>query len=237
MKSMKLIPDHSRRPVSKVESAFTLVEMIVAVAVFSLVILATVAMQIYACRVYTLAATKLSATSSSRATLNDIRDKIRQGQIVWVGNYYINTGNPIIDFNPIADGSPQQGNALIIYPNASNTNSFTLMFLQPGIGGTNFATLNSSGQTINTNFLILEVWTNSACVISNPIASYVTNQIVFTALNCTNCVLTNNVNNRLIQIQLFFSQWEYPIAFVGSNEFNAYDYYRVQTKVTRRLVD
>lgn len=232
---MKLLLNNTASPTGR--RGVTLVEMVVAVAVFSLIILATVAMQIYASRVYTLAATKLSATSGARQALNDIRDKIRQGQIVNVGNYTLSTGNPIQDFTPVANGQSQQGNALIIYPNASSTNSFTLMFLQPGAGGTNFATVNSAGAFVNTNSLFLIIYTNGVCQVSNSVISYVTNQIVFTAQDFQNNTLTNNVNNRVFQIQMFFSQWEYPIAFIGSNQFNAYDYYRVQTRVTRRLID
>lgn len=234
---MKLLLNHTSASSPSCRRGVTLVEMVVAVAVFSLIILATVSMQIYASRVYTLAATKLSATSGARQALNDIRDKIRQGQIVNVGNYTLATGNPIQDFTPVSNGQSQQGNALIIYPNATSTNSFTLMFLQPGAGGTNFATVNAAGAFVNTNSLFLIIYTNGTCQVSNSVISYITNQIVFTAQDFQNNTLTNNVNNRVIQIQMFFSQWEYPIAFIGSNQFNAYDYYRVQTRVTRRLID
>jgi prepilin-type N-terminal cleavage/methylation domain-containing protein len=212
---------------------FTLVEMMVALAIFALIIFVTVDTEIYAARVYTLAATKLSATAGARAALNDIRDKIRQGQVVNIGNYIWNGDDPVgTNFSPIADGDPQQGNALIIYPSAANTNSFTLMYLQPGTG-TNFAL----GSPASTNALILETYTNGILVQSNDVADFITNQLVFTAQDYEDNILTNNVNNRVIQIQLFFSQWEYPIAFIGTNGFNAYDYYRIQTRVTRRLFD
>ncbi|MGH7942589.1 MAG: PulJ/GspJ family protein [Limisphaerales bacterium] len=212
---------------------FTLVEMLVSLAVFTLVILMTIATQIYASRVYALAATKLSATAGARAALNDIRDKIREGQIVNVGNY-IWTGNDpaATNFAPIADGDAQQGNAIIIYPSAANSGSFTLMFVQPG-SGTNFAL----GSPCSTNSLILETYNNGNLTQSNDVADFITNQVVFTAQDYQNNILTNNVNNRVIQIQLFFSQWEFPIAFIGTNGFNAYDYYRLQTRVTRRAID
>src|SRR5580658_404332 len=89
----------------KPASAFTLVEMMVAVAVFSLVVLCTVGMQVYAARVYTLAATKLSATEEARSAMNDLRDQVRSARLVYVGNYVYNTGNPPMDFTPIANGS------------------------------------------------------------------------------------------------------------------------------------
>jgi prepilin-type N-terminal cleavage/methylation domain-containing protein len=212
---------------------FTLVEMMVALTIFTLVIIVTVATQIYAARVYTLAATKLSATTGARMALNDIRDKIRQAQVVNVGTY-IWTGNDpaATNFTRIADGNPQQGNAIIAYPSAASTNTFTLMFLQPG-SGTNY----SLGNPASTNYLVVETYTNGVMMQSNDVANFITNQIVFTAQDYLNNVLTNNVNNRVFQIQLFFSQWEFPIAFIGTNGFNAYDYYRIQTRVSRRLFE
>jgi Tfp pilus assembly protein PilW len=234
---MKLL---SNQPVSSraaVARGLTIVEMMISVTVFALLILATISLQIYASRVYTLAATKLSATTTARTALNEIRDEIRSGQTVYVGNYFLSTGNPVLDFTPIADGSLQEGNAVMIYPATSNTNTFTLLFLQPGNGTTNFVTSNSSGQVINTNYLILETYTNGSIEASNSVASYITNSVVFMAQDYENNILTNNVNNRIIQVQMFFSQWEYPIAYIGSNEFNAYNYYRVQTRITRRLTE
>jgi hypothetical protein len=193
----------------------------------------TIATQVYGTRVYTLAATKLSATTSARMALNDIRDKIRQGQTVNVGNYVWTGNDPAAtNFTPIADGNLQQGNALIVYPASTNATSFTLMFLQPG-SGTNF----SLGSPASTNCLILETYNNGALVQSNDVADFITNQLVFTAQDYENNILTNNVNNRVIQVQLFFSQWEFPIAFIGTNGFNAYDYYRLQTRISRRLFD
>lgn len=220
-------------PSSRFTRGFTLAEMMVAVAVFSLVVLVTVAMQVYAARVYTLAATKLSATTTARTALNDIRDKIRQAQTVNIGNYIWTGEDPAAtNFSPIADGNSQQGNALIAYPSASDTSSFTLLFLQPG-SGTNFV---SHSPTV-VDSLILETYNKGVLSQSNVVADYITNQIVFQAQDYQNNVLTNNVNNRVIQIQMFFSQWEFPIAYIGTNGFNAYDYYRIQTRVTRRLFD
>lgn len=221
-------------PVQARARGLTLVEMMVSLAVFALVILMTVGTQIYAARVYTLSATKLSATAGARMALNDIRDSIRGGQIVNVGNYVWNGHDPAAtNFTPIANGSSQQGNALIIYPSSANTNTFTLMYLQPG-SGTNFTPGNPS----STNSLILENYNDGALLHSNAVANFITNQLVFSATDYTGTnILTNNVNNRVIQVQLFFSQWEFPIAVVGANRFNAYDYYRVQTRVTRRLVN
>src|ERR1700761_3209722 len=116
---MKLFSNSIFSLARKSVRAFTLVEMMVSIAVYSLVVLVTVAMQIYAARVYTLAATKLTDTEQARTTMNDVRDQVRGARLFYVGNYVYNTGNPLMDFSPMTNGDPQEGNALMIYPTAS----------------------------------------------------------------------------------------------------------------------
>jgi prepilin-type N-terminal cleavage/methylation domain-containing protein len=227
---MKLSPDHFSRLSRTAARAFTLVEMLMAVTVFSLLILATVAVQIYALRVYTLAATKLNATQSARATMNAVRDQVREARLVYVGNYTNTTGNPPANFTPMTDNNLQQGNALMIYPTLA-TNSFTLVYLQPQ-NGTGIA-----NNVSNANSLILITYTNGGLAISNDIADFVTNQIVFDAENFMGSVLATSENNYLIHMTLDFSQFEYPIASLGTTNFNAYDYYQLNTVMTRRDTD
>lgn len=233
---MKCLPNRPIRPLPSSARAFTLVEMIVALTVFSLVIMVTVAVQIYAMRIYTLAATKLSATEEARATMNDIRDQVRGARLVYVGNYTNVTGDPPIDFTPIQNGDPQQGNALMIYPTTA-TNSFTLIYLQAHTGLTFADSVEGGSLPAGTNSIILLTYTNGTLALSNDVADYITNQVVFTAENFTGSVLSTNQNNYLIHMTLNFSQWEYPIAFIGSNSFNAYDYYQLNTVMTRRDLD
>ena len=54
-------------------AAFTLVEMMLVVGVFAVMIGGIVSVQIFAMRVYTLAATKLTATTDARETMNFMR--------------------------------------------------------------------------------------------------------------------------------------------------------------------
>jgi prepilin-type N-terminal cleavage/methylation domain-containing protein len=219
----------------KAVQGITLIEMMVAITVFSLVVLGTIAIQIYAMRVYTLAATKLTASEEARATMNDVRDQVRGSRLVYVGNYTYSANFPPIDFRPMTNGDPQQGNALMIYP-TTTTNSFTLVFLAPGRSN-NFTAFANNGAPLGTNSLLMMIYTNGGLQISNDIADYITNQVVFDAENFQGAMLTNNQNNYLIHMTLNFSQWEYPIAFIGSNSFNAYDYYQLNTVMTRRDTD
>ena len=101
-------------------AAFTLVEMMVSVGIYlALLVGVMVAIQIYAMRVYTLAATKLTATQGSRQALNQIRDDIRQGKYVLVGNSD-NAGN----FTAYTGTNLAVGNALLVY--ATTNGNFTL---------------------------------------------------------------------------------------------------------------
>jgi prepilin-type N-terminal cleavage/methylation domain-containing protein len=222
------------RPVRTATRGFTLVEMVVAITVFTIVILATVAMQIYAIRVYTMAASKMIATADARAAMNDVRDRVREARIVYVGNYSPQGNYPSVDFSSVADGAAQEGNALLIYPTTA-TNAFSLVYLQSINGtATNLATTDSNGNVINTNSLVLVVYANSAMTASNVVAGHITNEVVFDAENFEGTVLTNNQNNYLVHMTLQFSQHLYTI---GTNQFNAYDYYQLNTVMTRRDTD
>lgn len=225
---MKFFPNHLVRRPRAVAHGFTLVEMLIAVTVFSLVILATVAMQIFAMRMYTLAATKVTATEEARNTMNDIRDKVREARLLYVGDYTPASGNPVFDFHAMTNGALQEGNALMIYPSTA-TNSFTLAYLRPP-NGSSFSSVTPA----STNSLIVVIFTNGVLEASNDVADYITNQIVFDSENFEGSILSSNQNNNLIHMTLNFSQWEYPVAAIGTNDFNAYDYYQLNTVMSRR---
>ena len=192
-------------------SGFTLTEIMVAMAIFSLVIIAMVSVQLFGMRVYTLAATKLIATTGARETLNAMRDRIRSANIVMVGIY--NPANAA-GFVQITNGLPQIGNALEIqYTNGVSTNNF--VFYKDPANPTNIVC-----SLINGRLDIL--------------AKYVTNYYCFQAEDYQGNVLTNYDNNPVIRVTMQFSQWEYPIAVIGGNAANAYDYYQLRTRVARR---
>lgn len=114
-------------------------------------------------------------------------------------------------FAPIPDHSPQTGNALQIYP-TTNLSLFVRYFLDADDS--------------------LKRLTNGEV---QTVANFITNQMVFSAEDFAGNVLTNNQNNRVIRMTLEFYQWEYPMATVG--EGGMYDYYRLQTRVTRRTIE
>jgi type II secretory pathway pseudopilin PulG len=187
---------------------FTLVEIMVASTILVLTIGAMVSVQILGLRVSTLAATKLVATTSSRETLNSVRDHVRSSQQDYVGIYSNST------FVRIANGLPQIGNALQIFTttNTSSTN-FTVFYRDSSTNA--IYSLDSSG---NMDLL----------------ANYVTNYNCFQAEDYQGSILTNYQNNPVIAMTMNFSQLEFPVGYVGGSGVNAYDYYYLRTRITRR---
>lgn len=211
---MKFPFDSSRNPHSGVNNgAFTVMELMTALAVFSLVVAATVAIQLFAMRVYTLAGTKISAATGARKVLGAIRDSIRSSKLTYVGTYNPSDGSGFVQ---APDGSPQKGNALAL--SFSDGGNYVIFYQ------------DSSSPT------------NLLCSVSNGVvtvlAKYVTNYYCFRAEDYQGNTLSNYQSLPVIDITLQFYQWEYPLAHIGNGSAaNYYNWYRLETKVTRREKD
>jgi len=195
-----------------------MVEMVITVGVFLFIFIgAMIAVQIFGLRVYTLAATKLAATTGGREALNQIREQIREGRTIYVGN----CSSPITSSFKYITNALQQGNALIIYP-TTNTVWYSIYYLDT---------------STTTNRLIQFNVSNNITIFTNVLALYVTNQIVFDMEDWQTNIVTseNSLDNRLlIRVTMQFSQWEYPIGYIGGVGYNAFDYYQLRTRVFRR---
>jgi len=205
-------------------AGFTLVEIYIVSAIFLVLVGAMVALQIFGLQVYTLAATKLTATAGGRKAMNAIRDQVREAKLVDVGLYT----NGSTTFQAIGAGTNQIGNALLIFTNSSATNG-QLFFMDQRSSSLLSATMTGGAYSTNG---YLYTGTPVGLVTNVP---FVTNYWVFDAEDYLGNVLTNNQNNRIVHMTLQFSQWEYPVAGVGSGAL--YDYYQLHTKVTRRAID
>ena len=200
---MKLLPQPTPR-----RRAFTLPEIMSVMALFSLLLLALISSQIMGIKMYRISESKLTATASGRRALDQVRDEIRSGKVLLVGNGSSST------FTPSADNQPNIGNAVQIYA-TTNTNTFVRYYLDAN---------DDRLKRVKSGSTNVQV-----------IANYVTNDIAFRAENFRGQVLTNNQNNRVIRMVLEFYQWEFPVATVGTN--GLYDYYRLQTRITRRTIE
>jgi hypothetical protein len=201
-------------------AGFTLVEIYMVSIIVIFLVLATTAAQFFAARVYTLAATKLTATASARKVMNDIRDTVRSASQVNVG-IYDPSGNT---FSLIGDGTNQIGNALVIYsnnPNASSPVMGIIYFMNSG--SSNICSVVYSNNIVQTATRI------------NDVVVYLTNYYVFDAEDAFGNVITTHTDDRLIHVKLQFCQWEYPLAGVGGGAM--YDYYQLQARVAPRIIN
>jgi hypothetical protein len=206
---------------------FTIVEMLVAMTAFILLIAAVVAIQLFAVRMFQLAATKLTATEDGRKTVNFIREQVREAKLIYIGTYSgTNTGTGTF---AVANNTNQIGSALFVSP--TNTAAFGTIYYQDSstsnlcsISITN-ATLSPDGSTLTGT---VSGFAKDALFVTN-------NANVFQAEDFQGNLLTDNSNNRIIHVTLQFSQLEYPVAGIGAGAM--YDYYELHTRATRRATD
>jgi len=226
---MKLFTSLQSKPRKRTRAGYTLVEMMLSAGIYLFILVGVmVAIQIFALRVYTIAATKLVATTGSRKALNQIRDDIRQAKLLQVGKTD-NFGN----FTPVGGTNLAVGNALQVFSTTNLTAPYSLYYLQ---------TNTSGGMSSNA---LLWVSVTATTAVTNNLAAFITNLDIFAAENW-DCWATNTaavttvsnstLNNQIYSIKLQFWQWEYPIATVGGG-LNAYDYYQLRTRVCRRALD
>ena len=103
--------------------AFTLVELMVTMAIFMMLVLAMVGVQIFGFRINTLTTSKLISTAYSLKALDQIQGQVRGASSAMVGS-----GTSLASFT--ATGT--NGSALMIYPPTGGSN---LLYLSTNTGG------------------------------------------------------------------------------------------------------
>lgn len=199
-------------PTKKSSQGFTLAELLVASTIFLIFIVgAMVAVQIYGLRVYNLASTKIKATANARETMNDIRDRIRSAYDVNVG-IYTNS-----NFYNITNNQTQRGNAIQIFP-LTNDVSTAVVF---------YSDVASSNNVLNmvVNSVVSQAVTN------------MTNFFCFQNEDYRGNVVSNNIGGRVITIIMQFNQLAFAIGYVNGTRANAYDFYRLRSRITRRTIN
>ena len=165
--------------------AFTLTEMMITMAVFALVVVAMVSLQIFGFRLNSLTSNKQVTTFYSLTALDQIQNQIRgTPNPVQVGNFATGTSN----FTAIANGQLAVGNALRI----SNGPASILTFYV----NTNTHTLYELGYTTNATVLAHAVTT------SRP----------FQAEDCFgNTNVVGSSGHYTIKMTLQYSNWLYSV--------------------------
>ena len=205
-------------------AGFTLVEAFGATFIFcSILIAAMVGVQVFGLRLYTLGGTKLSASNGAMKVLNNVRQDIRAAKTLYVGKL-TTVNNPatfVLDATNVSTTTYITGSALKILP-TTNAYPYYVYYLDYS-GATNYFVKATTADGVNFSNSVL--------------AGYVTNLVVFREEDPFGAGLTNYYNNRVVRMELDFYQWEYPIGFVGGTGANAYNFYRLTTRISRRLVD
>ena len=191
---------------SRTSRAFSITEMMVATAVFSLLIGGVLSSHLMGLRFFNISVKKLSATAECRKALNAIRDDIRTAKTLYVG-----TGSND-GFSTFTNAGVRQGSALQIYP-STDTNIFVRYYYDP------------QARALKR--------VSDSQIRPITVASFITNQTPFRAEDYLGNGLTNDQNNRIISMTLELWQPEYSRPGPGGLA----DYYRLQTKASRRTIE
>ena len=203
------ISTRSLNPAAVSSRGFTLTEVMVTMAIFAFVVIGVLGIHIFGLKLNKMVDVKLQATEDSRRALSKLVSDIHVAGMVKVG-----TGSPT-SFTEAGFASAQQGNAIQIYPIKTNTTRYVRYYLDSD--SQQLMRLDSSSGT------------------PTFVSGWVTNTIVFTSEDFAGNVLSNNLNNRVIGVNMEFYKLDNPMIHFGHGSY--YDYYRLQTRVTRRALE
>ena len=178
----------------------------ITLAIFSLVVIGMVSLQIFGFKMNSFTSNKLKSTADSLKILDQIRNEILEAtNSVIIGNYDVSNSR----FTAIANGQPATGNALVISNNAASLVTFYL--------NTNTGRLYELGNTTNNQPTLL------------TLSSSIVNLQPFQALDCfgnTNAV--GSSTHYTIKTTLLFSNLVYAVPTP------VYDTYRLESCATPR---
>jgi Tfp pilus assembly protein PilW len=188
---------------------FTLTAMMITMAIFGMVVAGMLSLHIFGLKLNRMVDVKLQATEDSRRALGRLVTDIHSAGVVKVGTGDAST------FSQAAFNTAQQGNAIQIYPIKTNTTHFVRYYLD----------------TSDNQLMRLD----SASTTPAFVSGWVTNTQIFSSEDFSGNVLSNNFNNRVIGIDLEFYRLDNPSIQFGHGSY--YDFYRLQTRVTRRALE
>ena len=167
---------HLRRLAGPI-GAFTLVEVLITMVLFSLLLSGIISGTVYGLKMCEQTKAKLTRSDEARAAIRKLADEIRSSKMLHVGT----VGADGV-FRAVLDGQPQTGSALLIYP-TTNTTQFTVYFL-------------NADKTFRR--------TTSVTANAMALAASVTNAVIFRATDYLGNVLSNTQSKRVIHANLEF---------------------------------
>ncbi len=199
----------STRRRSGATGAFTLTEVMVASAIFTLAIAGVIATNMFGMQLFELNKAKMGASDDARQAISMMVSEIRSCDFVRVGSFNGTT------FVEAGTNSVQQGNAVQVELNHADTNSFIWYYWATNAGGDK--SLNRRASTSSRVMII---------------ANSVSNTVVFTSEDYNGTARTNTYDNHVINMTLQFYQLENPNVPIGPG--GLFDYYQLNTKITKR---
>ncbi len=190
------------------EAGLTLVEMMVASAVFGLTVIGFVYCQMFGMRADQLVNSKIGASEQARLSFNNLANDIRAAKIWQIGN-----GN-LGSFTGLPLGTNQQGNALKLSL-TTDTNYFYIYYFDTNAGK---LFRGRSGSTVTT------------CL-----CQHLTNAMYFQAQNYRGEKQTDLTHKGVINVKMEFCQYQYPVTKVGPGYY--YDYYKMELRLTPHAPD
>lgn len=191
----------------------TLVEIMIAMTVFSFVMIGLIYTHIYGLKLNQLVQSKLGANDQSRRACGEMCNDIRTAKGWAIGN-----GNDT-SFTAINSGSQQKGNALKLYPTTTNnfvinSNIFVIYYFNTSAG---------------------KLWRRENNSAIELVARDLTNNMFFQAENYLGDIQTTPTYRATIRTRLEFAQYQYPLTRVGNGYL--YDYYKMEFCVTSHAPD
>jgi prepilin-type N-terminal cleavage/methylation domain-containing protein len=214
MTLFRMILRSSPRAATPGRQAFTLVELMVSMSIFSMVMLGMISLHFFGQRQDQLVQSKLGASDQSRRALDQLTDDIRSAKIWSIGN------GAFSDFTAIPNGTVQQGNAVKLNLTINTNKSIVYYF------DTSARKLyrQHSGSPLPARTLIASGLTNMTA-----------NSMSFRAENYRGAAQTDLTHKGVVSILLEFAEYQYPYTQVGPGLL--YDYYKMQFKVTPHVPD
>lgn len=201
-------------------SAFTLLEMMFSIVIFSMVTLALVSAHILGLRENQLIESKCGASDSSRAVLNKLPEDIRMAKTWQIGTLSGTT------FTGVAANSAQNGPALQLFQTTNNSAYVMYYFDTTDAANNNGKLMRYTSTTTNT----------PVCLTSN-LVNWLTSGFSFVAEDYAGTVATNQGSSKayknVIHAKLQFAKFLYPLTPVGTN--GLYDYFKIEFRATPHL--
>lgn len=192
------------------KQALTLVEMMVAMSIFSLVVIGLISAHLFGLRQDKLVQSKLGASDQSRRGFDLLARDVRSAKIWDVGN-----GNSS-SFSPIPNGTAQQGNALKICLN-TDTNIYIVYYFD-----TTQRELRRRHTGVAGTKLIAQSLTNAMYFRAETYQGVQAQQYDLS-------------HKGVVHVWMEFAQYQYPLTKVGPGYY--YDYYKMEFRLASHVPD